>query len=238
MIYLILLGLTFIIQLLASVWFVMVETQRGKKPAFKFKLLCALIFIADALLCVAMTNGYTSPYFILLFIGAILFFISDILASASEESKSFILFILRSFGNLLYLAAYIYGLIAYLNVEKPQLLGILTVLIPALMLIPFMCKKKGRYKPYLVFSVVSSLLMLWGAIYMGVLCQLTDVATMQSVSFVVSLGAIAVALSQLLHTRQQISPPPALKPQLPKYCMYFFGQMGIACSIIICGGFI
>lgn len=238
MIYLILLGLTFIIQLFASVWFVMVETQQGRKPAFKFKLLCALIFIADSLLCVAMTSGYTSPYFILLFIGAILFFTGDILASASEDSKSFLLFILRSCGNLLYLAAYIYGLIAYFNIDKLRLPSILTALIPALMLIPFMCKKKGKYKPYLVFSVVSSLLMLWGAIYMGILCQSTGIATMQSVSFVVSVGAVAVALSQLLHTRQQISPPPALKPQLPKYCMYFFGQMGIACSIIICGGFI
>lgn len=233
MIYLILLGLTFFIQLLSCIWFVMVETQRGKKSALKFKLLCSLIYIADALLCAAMKNTHTSIYFILIFSGFLISFAGDVISNLREDKNDTVLFITHSLSNVIYLSSYITAIITVFGVKPTRLLFILAILPVGIVLIPFMCKKGGKYRVPLMLSVVSSVLMLGGALYLGILCQNTGIPTMQSVSCVVISGSVAVCLSRLLHTRQQISPPPPLKPQLPKYCMYFFGQMAIACSIII-----
>lgn len=236
MIFLIFLGLTFFIQMLASVWFVMVETGKGKRIALRFKLLCALIYIADILLCAAMTNAHTHPYFILILSGALVALAGDIISSLKESADDIPLFLIQSLSNILQLSAYIWALHSIFNVAIKQMLIILIALPVGFILIPFMCKKGKSLKPHLLLSVLSSVLMLGGAMYLGILCQNTGLPSMQSVSCALILGAMAVSFARLLHTRQQISPPPALKPQLPKYCAYFFGQMAIACSIIICGG--
>ncbi len=236
MIFLILLGLTFFIQMLSSVWFVMVETGKGRKTALKFKMLCALIYIADLLLCAAMTDAHTHIYFILIACGMLLSFTGDVISSIKESKNDTPLFITHALSNLIYLSAYVWALHSLFNITLSRMALILTALPVGLLLIPFMCRKDTKYKPVLILSVVSSVLMLGGALYLGILCQNTGLPTMQSVSCTLILGALAVTFSRLLHTRQQISPPPALKPQLPKYCAYFFGQMAIACSILICGG--
>lgn len=236
MILLILLGLTFFIQLLSSVWFVMVETSRGKRDALKFKILCSLIYIADALLCAAITDAHTHPYFILISCGMVLSFVGDVVSNAKEDSKDTVLFITHSIGNLAYLAAFVLALRSMFRLELSRISLIFIAVLAGLLLLPFTCIKDKKIKPLLVLSVTSDALMLGGAIYLGILCQKTGLPAMQSVSCALILGAFAVGFSRFLHTRQQISPPPALKPQLPKYCAYFFGQMAIACSIILCGG--
>ena len=236
MIFLILLGLTFFVQMLSSVWFVMVETGKGRRAALKFKMLCALIYIADLLLCAAMTNAHTHVYFMLIACGMLLSFTGDVISSIRESKGDTPLFITHSLSNLIYLSAYVWALYSIFNITLSRMSVILTVIPVAILLVPFMCRKDKKYKPVLILSVVSSMLMLCGALYLGVLCQNTGLPTMQSVSCALILGALAVSFARLLHTRQQISPPPALKPQLPKYCAYFFGQMAIACSILICGG--
>ena len=236
MVFLILLGLTFFIQLLASVWFVMVETGKGKQAALKFKMLCSLIYIADALLCVAMENAHTHTYFILILCGMIISFIGDIVSSAKEDDNDTALFLTHSVSNFIYLGAYVWALRSLFHTELSKI-ALISVAIPvALILIPFTCKKNGRFKLTLIISIISTTLMFGGALYLGILCQNTGLPAMQSVSCALIMGAIAVSFSRLLHTRQQMSPPPTLKPQLPKYCAYFFGQMAIACSIILCGG--
>lgn len=236
MIFLVLLGLTFFIQLLSSVWFVMVETGKGKRDALKFKILCSLIYIADVLLCAAITHAHTHPYFILIMCGMLLSFIGDIVSNAKEDSKDTVLFLTHSIGNLVYLSAFIWALRSMFRLEFSRISLIFIAVLAGLLLLPFTCIKNKKIKPLLVLSVTSNVLMLGGAIYLGILCQNTGLPPMQSVSCALILGASAVGFSRILHTRQQISPPPALKPQLPKYCAYFFGQMAIACSIILCGG--
>lgn len=236
MIFLVLLGLTFFIQMLASVWFVMVETGKGRRSALRYKLLCSLIYIADLLLCAAIADAHAHPYFVLVACGMLLSLAGDVISSIKENRCDTPLFITHSLSNAVYLSAFIWALHSIFNVA-PKSMALILIAIPAsLLLIPFMCRRNGKLSPVLILSVLSSVLMLSAALYLGMLCQSTEFPAMQSVSCALILGALAVSFSRLLHTRQQISPPPALKPQLPKYCAYFFGQMAIACSIIICGG--
>jgi hypothetical protein len=160
----------------------------------------------------------------------------DVISSIKENKGDTPLFITHSLSNAVYLSAFIWALHSIFNVP-PKSMALILIAIPAsLLLIPFMCRRNGKLSPVLILSALSSVLMLSAALYLGILCQSTEIPAMQSVSCALILGALAVSFSRLLHTRQQISPPPALKPQLPKYCAYFFGQMAIACSIIICGG--
>lgn len=236
MIFLILLGLTFFIQMLSSVWFVMVETGKGRRPALKFKILCALIYIADALLCAAMKNAFFQPYFLFILGGMVVSFVGDVAVNAKEDSKDTVLFLTHSLSNFIYLAAFVWALRSVFQLDISRISLILIAVPAGLLLLPFTCIKDKKLKPLFMLSVLSSALMLGGALYLGILCQNTGLPAMQSVSCALILGALAVGFSRLLHTRQQISPPPALKPQLPKYCAYFFGQMAIACSIILCGG--
>ena len=79
MILLILLGLTFFIQLLAAPWFVMVETAGSNGKLLKYRLLCMGIFIADTLLCGAIAKAHTHVYFILIGVGMVASFIAGIL---------------------------------------------------------------------------------------------------------------------------------------------------------------
>lgn len=236
MILLILLGLTFFIQLLASPWFVMVETSSGGRAAFKYRLLCMGIFIADALLCGAITMAHTSPYFILIGAGMLLSLLAGVLASTLKEKSEEAFFTLQSVVNILYTSAFILQLHSLYDIGKQEIPSTLIPAVIGLLLIPFTCKRKGKILPLSIISVISALLMGAKAIHLGVLCQQTNLPIMQAVSCALIMGAASLTFSVLLATRQRISPPPQGKPQLPKHCAYFFGQMLIACSILICGG--
>lgn len=239
MILLVLLGLTFFIQLLVSPWFVMVETSSGGRKALKYRLLCMGIFIADTLLCGAIANAHTHPYFILIGVGMLVSFIAGVLASALKEKGEQAYFALQSVVNLLYTSAFVFqlhNLRSSLIIGPKELASTVIPLAISFLLIPLMCRKNKKIQPLSVFSVISATLMCAKAIHLGIFCQQTTLPIMQAVSCSVIMGALALSLSILLATRQRISPPPQGKPQLPKYCMYFFGQMLIACSILICGG--
>ena len=236
MILLILLGLTFFIQLLASPWFVMVETSAGNRKALKYRLLCMGIFIADTLLCGAIANAHTDPYFILIGAGMLLSFLAGVLTSTLKRKEEHFFFALQSVVNLLYTSAFVFQLHSLYAIGTKEIVSTAIPLVISLLLIPFMCRKEKKLQPLSILSVVSSVLMCSKAIHLGVLCQQTNLPTMQAVSCALIMGALALTFSVLLATRQRISPPPQGKPQLPKHCMYFFGQMLIACSILICGG--
>ncbi len=236
MILLVLLGLTFFIQLLASPWFVMVETSSGGRQVLKYRLLCMGIFIADTLLCGAIANAHTDPYFILIGVGMLLSFLAGVLTSVIKKNGEQIFFALQSVVNLLYTSAFILQLHTLYSIGTKEIISTVVPIVISLILIPLMCKKEGKLQPLSVLSVVSSTLMCAKAIHLGVLCQQTTLPIMQAVSCALIMGTTAFTFSVLLATRQRISPPPQGKPQLPKHCMYFFGQMLIACSILICGG--
>lgn len=236
MILLVLLGLTFFIQLLASPWFVMVETSSGKSKALKYRLLCMGIFIADTLLCGAITNSHTDLYFILISSGMLISFLAGVLTSVLRVRDEELFLGLQSVGNLLYTSAFIMQLHSLYSVGTREIISTAIPIVISLMLIPFMCKSSGKIQPLSVLSVVCSTLMCAKAVHLGVLCQQTNLPIMQAVSCALIMGTVSFTFSVLLTTRQRISPPPQGKPQLPKHCAYFFGQMLIACSILICGG--
>ena len=236
MILLILLGLTFFIQLLASPWFVMVETSADGRKALKYRLLCMGIFIADTLLCGAIANAHTDPYFILIGVGMLLSFLAGVLTSTLKYKGEEIFFALQSVVNLLYTSSFILRLHSLYSIGTKEIISTAIPLVIAFLLIPFTCRKSGKLQPLSILSVISITLMCSKAVHLGVLCQMTNLPIMQAVSCALIMGALALTFSVLLATRQRISPPPQGKPQLPKYCMYFFGQMLIACSILICGG--
>ena len=236
MILLVLLGLTFFIQLLASPWFVMVETSSGGTKSLKYRLLCMGIFIADTLLCGAIANAHTDPYFILIGVGMLLSFLAGVFTSTLKSKGEETFFALQSVVNLLYTSSFILRLHTLYSIGTKEIISTVIPLVLSLVLIPLMCRKKGKLQPLSVLSVLSTTLMCSKAVHLGVLCQITNLPIMQAVSCALIMGALALTFSVLLATRQRISPPPQGKPQLPKYCMYFFGQMLIACSILICGG--
>ncbi len=236
MILLILLGLTFFIQLLSTPWFVMVETAGDNNKLLKYRLLCMFIFIADTLLCGAIAKAHTHIYFILVGVGMVTSFIAGILTTKLKNNGEKSFFALQSVTNLLYTSAFIYQLHNLFQIKSQEIISTLIPLLITILLIPFMCRKNGKLQPLSILSILSTLLMWAKAVHLGVLCQQTNLPMMQAISFTLIMGSTALGLSMLLSTRQRISPPPQGKPQLPKHCMYFFGQMLIACSILICGG--
>ena len=236
MILLILLGLTFFIQLLAAPWFVMVETAGSNGKLLKYRLLCMGIFIADTLLCGAIAKAHTHVYFILIGVGMVASFIAGILITKLKNNGEKSFFVLQSVTNLLYASAFIYQLHTLFQVKNQEFISTIIPLIIAILLIPFMCRKNGKLQPISILSVLSTLFVWSKAAHLGVLCQQTSLPMMQAISFTLIMGSSALGFSLLLSTRQRISSPPQGKPQLPKHCMYFFGQMLIACSILICGG--
>ncbi len=236
MILLILLGLTFFVQLLATPWFVMVETAGDNSKALKYRLLCSGIVIADVMLCGAIAQAHNHPYFILIGAGSVLSFAAGIIACKLMLKGDLWFFILQSGANLLCTLAFTTQLYTLYNAGLADIISWVVPLIMAIILIPFMCKQDGKYRPHLILSVLSAVLLCGKAIHLGILCQKTGLPTMQAVSCALIMGSLALSFAVLLTTRQQISPPPEGKPQLPKYCTYFFGQMLIACSILICGG--
>ena len=166
----------------------------------------------------------------------LLSFLAGVLTSTLKYKGEEIFFALQSVVNLLYTSSFILRLHSLYSIGTKEIISTAIPLVIAFLLIPFTCRKSGKLQPLSILSVISITLMCSKAVHLGVLCQMTNLPIMQAVSCALIMGALALTFSVLLATRQRISPPPQGKPQLPKYCMYFFGQMLIACSILICGG--
>ncbi len=93
MFYLILLGLTFFMQLLAASWFDLAKKTGDRKKAFKHKMICSGIYMADILLCAAINNSFNDTYTLLLTVSFFMFLISDVI----EERKGKTLYSLLKF---------------------------------------------------------------------------------------------------------------------------------------------
>lgn len=233
MILLILLGLTFFMQLLAAPWFVMAETSVGKQKSLKHKILCMGIVVASLLLCAAIAECHKKLYFILVATAVTVFSVSGILQSVSKKNTDTVYFALQTFGNASLACAYTFQLLSMFKTGLKTIIPVSIALIVSFFLIPLMCKRKGKFLPLSVISVIVSLITWSMSIHLGILCQQTNIPVMQGVSCALILGTTAESLSVLLGVRQRISPPPDGKPQLFKHCMNFFGQMFLVCSVLI-----
>lgn len=232
MVLLILLAVLFFIQLFACAWYTMVSTGENKSKAPKYKVLCSAIYIGALLLCATIYNAYASVYFILLLAGMLVSFFGDII-SELKGGNTTPLFITNSLSGILFTAGFVSLLLTSFGINPLKLLFLLPSLGVTLILMPFMCKKQGKYKPLYIIHIFATSLMLNSAVLLGVTCFSTKSPILQSGCYALITGASVLWFSRLLHTRQQIAPPPPYKPQLPRNMAYFFGQMAIACSLMI-----
>ncbi len=226
MFFLVFLGITFFIQLLAAPWYDLASKTRCKKEVFKYKMLCSLIYIADLLLCAAVNKPFKELYFATFFLSYILFLMSDILkeklskksieASTVIKAIAFLWlsasFILRFFKNFPKIAQnYI------LYIVFTVLFLIFVPLIFALPKIDFHTK----------LELVCILPLICSAISLGAALQNTEIAKMQATSCALILGSISLTVSTLTG----IIPKYKNNTLLPT-CLYYFGLMFTACSVI------
>lgn len=233
MLLLIILAGLFFIELLAVTWYTIVKSSDMNKKTVKYKLLCSGIYIAAFLLCGAIYKSHLSLYFLLLGAGLILSFIGDITSEVSKKEICNSYFLTHSLSSLVYSSAFISFSLTEIGIKPSKLLWLLPAIPLTIFLIPFMCRPKGKFNPLLAISVFSGVITLNSGFFLGILCFKQVAPLMQSGSCALILGAGAVSFARLLQTRQQVAVPPPHKPQMPKNSSYFFGQMILACSLMI-----
>ncbi len=222
MVMLVLLGLTFFIQLLAASWYdLAVKTQ--KKEVFKYKMLCSGTYIADILLCAAISSPFTKAYFWLISAGYICFFVSDIAETKSEK---------QNLPNLLKAIAVIFitsSISVRVFTQFPQILTFFSIKLILIVcavtaLLIFVISKDG-FSRKLLLSGTWSMVML--ALLFGIMLQSSGSAQMQASSCAVVLGSLSLAASLVLN----VSILKDIK-SLWRVNLYYFGLMFLACSVI------
>lgn len=223
MVYLILLGALFFMQLLAASWYDLAKKATDTKKAFKHKMICSGISLACALLCVAIKGSYLDAYSVLFIGSAFLLFLHD----ASEEKPSKPISIISS---MLCCGAYTF-LAGALILKKSTLftstLFSTKVLYIALGIAFFVCiitQLKSHKVPYLI----SSAYMLAIAFMIGIPLQNSGVAKMQTASCAIIMGALAIAVSSALSAFDKKD-----KKSLLRINLYYFGFMFISCSVAV-----
>ena len=221
MIFLILLGILFFVQLFAASWYDLAKKATDSKKAFKHKMICSAVFVASGLLCTAISNSFAT-YSLLFLVALALLFLHDIIEEKqSGASERF---------------AYTFGFIAYLiisfalSLKDSELFGnrlsnkihfiiLLTIaIICALVLI-----KKPAASLF-----ISSAYMLVNAILFGINLQNSGDARMQAASCAVIMGSLALAVSNALCALDKSG-----KKSLLRINLYYFGLMFTSCSIAV-----
>ncbi len=223
MVYLIILGVTFFIQLLAASWYSLAKTK-NMKDTFKYKMLCSCIYVADILLCGAMANAFNTIYYYIILSGTLLTFIGDILQDKLKPDSVFSA--LRAFSSLCFLCAVLhltqsrFGLSVFARRESLIAIGI-SILIFSILLFTDKSIRKGS-----LFTVSSSFLFFVLSLVCGIQAQNTGIPEMQTLSFILIVGSLGVFCSDYLYfgSRRQ-------QKQLLRTNLYYFGLMIFACSV-------
>ncbi len=226
MIFLIFLGITFFIQLLAAPWYDLASKTRCKKEIFKYKMLCSLIYIADLLLCAAVNKPFKEFYFATLFSGYIYFFISDILKEKLPKKGAETSTVLKALAFFLLSASFILRFFKNFPITAHNYIVyiVFTVFFLIFALFIFALTKVDLYNKW---KLVCLLPLIFGAILLGTALQNTGIPKMQATSCALILGTAALSASTLTEI-------------IPKYknntlvttCFYYFGLMFTACSVI------
>ncbi len=226
MVYLIFLGITFFIQLLASSWYTLVDSKKELGNSFKYKMLCCFIYVADILLCGAMVNAYTNIFFILLSSGILITFLGDISEGKLSKKNDALYPLLRSVSNIFFCAAVI-----YLWAEKFEIKAILSpisALVFAITVITYivMLIKDKSLNPAKALLLIPVFTYAALALILGIACQKTGIPQMQTLSFLVITGSLFIAVSDIIRYGKSKDTKKLLRNNL-----YFFGLMLFVCSV-------
>lgn len=226
MIYLVLLGVTFFIQLLASSWYTLVDSKKELGNSFKYKMLCCIIYVADILLCGAMANAYGNIYFVLLSTSIVITFIGDIFEEKLSKTSDALYPLFRTASNIIFCVA-----IFFLWVEKfgiRNLVSPVTALIFMSALIIYIVlvvrdKQLKSVKALLLIPVFTYAAL---ALILGIACQKTEMPRMQTLSFLIITGSLFISVSDAIHFGKMKEAKRLLRNNL-----YFFGLMIFTCSV-------
>lgn len=225
MLYLILLGVTFLIQLLAASWYTLADSK-GMDNTFKYKILCCSIYIADLLLCTAMSDSFTKPFFMLLLAGMLAAYTGDVAQSTvkkkAEEKHlvSRILSLTILSASSFYAAHILFGLSILISKASLVILCILIVLASVTMIID----KSFRSRKAII--LLACILFLFPALSTGAICQKTGQPDMQTLSFLLSVGSLFIVVSDVIHAGKYTKSKKLLRNNL-----YLFGNMIFVCTI-------
>ncbi len=226
MIYLIFLGLTFFIQLLAASWYDLASKTKSAKEVFKYKLLCSSVYIADFLLCSAISEPYKDCFFYPMATGFLLFFCADISESKSKKNADFTSSIIKSTATLFLAISFIIKFYdKFFNIVsdyKYFLIAAVAVVITVSFVVLFL-KTKLNIK----FRVISAVLLATTGVIFSVFLQNTGEAKMQATSCAVTMGVFALSIHSVIETIPKIREKTLLSTNA-----YYFGLMFLACSII------
>ena len=225
MVYLILLGLLFFMQLLTASWYDLVQkTAADRKKIFKHRMLCSGIYIACVLLCTVIGAGFTD-LFALMFTGAFfLLFISDALESFEKELIKFISVFLRFSGYLVMAIALIIK--SKELFEEPFMSTRLGLIIAFACSI--ICIVLDSIKMHHIPPLIALLYLLANAILTGIPLHRSGEPMMQAASCALIMGAVALAISNTLSVFDKNNQKSLLRINL-----YYFGLMFISCSVAV-----
>lgn len=220
---LIFLGVLFFAQLLTASWYDITKKTGNDKKIFKHKLICSIIYVASFLLCIAINSSPADVYILFFGISIALLFIHDI---TEKNDNKLLNFISCFFGT----GAYI--LISYALYLKNTELFSFVPLTPAVRIsIPI-----SIYLICLIFSLksttlctaISSAYLLMNAASVAYNLQNTDTELFQTASCAITLGAVALFISNVIHVFDKED-----KKSLLRINTYYFGLMFISCSVAV-----
>ncbi len=239
MLYLILLGLTFIVQLFTVSWYIMSEGIKGRQKALPYKILCSLLFMADVVLAAAIKDCFTSQYFIFICAEMVLCLLGDILLNIE---KGFALPAGMAFfavAKCCGCAAFSQKLFTDFGVAYFDKADIIAEAAFAVLLAVYVfsgkLKEIGKMKiPVIIYGAVIFAGVI-KAVHLGILAQQAG-GNMQSFSFLLILGALGFAASDAIILLMFFGGKNTRKNSLRNAYLYYFGQMFIACSVLFSGG--
>ncbi len=240
MLYLILIGLTFIVQLFSASWYIMSEGVKGKQKALPYKMLCSLLFVADAVLAASIKSSFNSRYFMFICAEMVLCLLGDLLLNTEKN------FALPA-GMAFFAAAKCCGCVAFsqklltdFGVAYFDRYDIIAeaVLVVLLAVFVFSGKLKEIGKMKIPVIIYGALIFAGAvkAVHLGVLAQTSGIGDMQSLSFSVIMGELGFVFSDAVILMMFFGGKNTRRNSLINAYLYYFGQMFIACSILFSGG--
>ncbi len=227
MILLIFLGITFFIQLFAASWYDLAKKTGDNKKAFKHKMICSAIYIADILLCSAINKSFFNIYSSIFMVAFLLLFTGDILEAKLKAKANLISAITKTLSYAGLSCAIIYKNISLFKEIFFKRLTInisvcaITIIVFAIFIL------KAKEKLYLPSGIITAIFTVQ-SIFLGIPLQQSNVAVHQTASCAVIMGALAIAFSTILMIFDKKS-----KKSLATINSYYFGLMILACSVAI-----
>ncbi len=223
MIYLILLGLLFFIQLFAASWYDLAKKATDEKKAFKHKMICSGIYIASVFLCSAIKGSFSSTYTLLFITAFLALFIHDIIEGKGNKISNI-------FSALPGVIGYIAMGIA-LCYKNPTLFSedefglIIQYAIPVAILL--ICAIT-LIKSATVSKLIATVYLIICAILTGITLQNSGDPQSQACSCAVIMGASALFISNIISVLDKNNVKSLLRINL-----YYFGLMFISCSVAV-----